>query len=183
MNIIKGQIRRLSSVVSCSFGRCSLSRHGRRTIRSASSSFPSTRKQAPMWTDGRRDRSNTIRRVSRYINNQLVRAGGFEVINPFNQGRPWNGGGIQPYSRTANARGLGPLAAMEVDTEISRSMLVYLVWLDVDHEHHTTTTICVATVLHLRREAYDSGARSTWGPAWTGSFRYPMSGSRLRQMQ
>ena len=91
------------------------------------------------------------RRLSRYINNQLVRHG-FEVINP--SAHEYT---EEEYNRLRERpREDSPLAAME----LTRKFLVdavYLVWLDVD-TRITSDGYCKAKAL-VEGEGYDSGAR------------------------
>ena len=91
------------------------------------------------------------RRLSRYINNQLVRHG-FEVVNP--SAHEYT---EEEYNRLSErAREDSPLAAME----LTRKFLVdavYLVWLDVN-TRTTDDGLCKAKA-RVEGEGYDSGAR------------------------
>ena len=91
------------------------------------------------------------RRLSRYINNQLVRHG-FEVINP--SAHEYT---EEEYNRLRERpREDSPLAAME----LTRKFLVdavYLVWLDVN-TRTTDDGLCKAKA-RVEGEGYDSGAR------------------------
>ena len=91
------------------------------------------------------------RRVSRYINNQLVRHG-FEVVNP--SAHEYT---EAEYNRLRErSREDSPLAAME----LTRKFLVdavYLVWLDVD-TRPTDDGLCKAKA-RVEGEGHDSGAR------------------------
>ena len=101
------------------------------------------------------------RRLSRYINNQLVRHG-FEVINP--SAHEYT---EEEYNRLRERpREDSPLAAME----LTRKFLVdavYLVWLDVN-TRTTDDGLCKAKA-RVEGEGYDSGARDL-GPDWTEPF-------------
>ena len=91
------------------------------------------------------------RRVSRYINNQLVRRG-FEVVNP--SAHEWT---EQEYNRLRErAREDSPLAARELTRKFLVDV-VYLVWFDVD-TRVTAAGHCQARV-RIAGEGYDSAAR------------------------
>ena len=91
------------------------------------------------------------RRISRYINNQLVRHG-FEVINPTAHIRT-----EEEYNRIREvAREDSVLAAIEL-TRRYLVDVVYLVWLDLD-TRVTDDGYCQARV-QIEGEGYDSGAR------------------------
>ena len=96
-------------------------------------------------------RGRHYRRMSRYINNQLVRRG-FEVINP--SAHEYT---EAEYNRLRErAREDSPLAAMEL-TRTFMVDVVYLVWLDVD-TRVTDDGYCQAKV-QIEGEGYDSAAR------------------------
>lgn len=91
------------------------------------------------------------RRVCRYINNQLVRAG-FEVINP--SAHEWT---QAEYDRLRErAREDSSLAAMELTRRFMVDV-VYLVWLEVE-TRVTDDGYCKARV-QIEGEGYDSAAR------------------------
>ena len=91
------------------------------------------------------------RRVSRYINNQLVRHG-FEVINPTAHIRT-----EEEYNRLREvAREDSILAARELTRQFTVDV-VYLVWLDVDTQV-TGDGYCKARAA-IEGEGYDSAAR------------------------
>ena len=91
------------------------------------------------------------RRLSRYINNQLVRRG-FEVVNP--SAHEYT---EAEYNRLRErSREDSPLAAMELTRKFLVDV-VYLVWLDVD-TRTTADGLCKAKA-RVEGEGYDSGAR------------------------
>ena len=92
------------------------------------------------------------RRVSRYINNQLTRHGGFDVVSPLALEYT-----EAEYNRLRErTRGDSPLGAMELTRRFLVDV-VYLVWLDVDTR--VNDGYCKARV-QIEGEGYDSGGRS-----------------------
>ncbi|KOR32477.1 hypothetical protein TI05_07020 [Achromatium sp. WMS3] len=93
------------------------------------------------------------RRISRSINNQLVRHG-FEVINPF--GHEWN---QEDHDRMAQrARSDSMLAVKALNRRYSTDIL-YLLWLDIKYLDRNTPEGYCKVQIRIEGEGYDSAAR------------------------